>query len=188
MGDPHSPGMAIVTCAWMEKEWMNILDEKDKKYFKVKRFMDDILCIYAKAPEWKYDEFINDFCKSEVYVEPLKLEDGKEATFLETRFKIEQDKISFWLKNENEKEKKIWRYNHFHSHGSFKQKRATLTACLKKTEKMASNKHVFIDSACNKIKEFQDLAYPKSILKGACTSLAATTGNGAWMGVKRHIR
>ena len=123
MGDPHSPGMAIVTCAWMEKEWMNILDEKDKKYFKVKRFMDDILCIYAKAPEWKYDEFINDFCKSEVYVEPLKLEDGKDATFLETKFKTENDKISFSLKYEkNETEKKIWRYNHFLSRGSFKQK------------------------------------------------------------------
>ena len=53
---------------------------------------------------------------------------------------------------------------------------------------MASNKHLFIDSAVNKIKEFQDLAYPNSILKGVCRFLAATTGNGAWMGVKRHIQ
>ena len=89
---------------------------------------------------------------------------------------------------ENEKEKKIWRYNHFHSHGSFAQKRATMTACLKKTETMASNKQVFIDSAVNKLREFQNLAYPNSVLKGACTFLAATTGNGAWMGVKRYIR
>ena len=68
--------------------------------------MDDILCFYAKSPEWKYDEFVNDFCKSEVYIEPLKLEDGKDATFLETRFEIEEDKINFWLKNENETEKR----------------------------------------------------------------------------------
>ena len=98
------------------------------------------------------------------------------------------NKIDFWLKNENEKENKIWRYNHFHSNGSFVQKRATLTACLKKTEAMASNKYVFLDSAVNKIREFQNLAYPNTILKGACTFLAATTGNGAWMDVKRHIR
>ena len=48
MGDPHSPGMAIVTCAWMEKEWMSNLADKDKEFFQAKRFMDDILCIYAK--------------------------------------------------------------------------------------------------------------------------------------------
>ena len=53
---------------------------------------------------------------------------------------------------------------------------------------MASNKQVFIDSAVNKIREFQNLAYPNSVLNGVCTFLAATTGNGAWMGVKRYIR
>ena len=93
-----------------------------------------------------------------------------------------------WLKNEKEKETKIWRYGHFHSHGSFVQKRATLTACLKKTEAMASNKYVFFESAVNKIREFQNLAYPNTVLKGACTFLAATTGNGAWMDVKRLIQ
>ena len=53
---------------------------------------------------------------------------------------------------------------------------------------MASNKYVFFESAANKIREFQNLAYPNTVLKGACTFLAATTGNGAWMDVKRHIR
>ena len=31
MGDPHSPGMAIITCAWMEKEWMRNVDHDSKK-------------------------------------------------------------------------------------------------------------------------------------------------------------
>ena len=189
MGDPHSPGMAIITCAWMEKEWMKSIANGDKQYFTIKRFMDDILCVYSKNPQWKHEDFVRDFCRSEVYAKPLRLEDGKENTFLETRFKITAtNKIDFWLKNENEIETKIWRYSHFHSHGSFVQKRATLTACLKKTEAMASNKYVFFNSAVNKIREFQNLAYPNTILKGACTFLAATTGNGAWMDVKRHIR
>ena len=91
-------------------------------------------------------------------------------------------------KNDNEEETKIWRYNHFPSHTSFVQKRATLTACLKKTENMASTMEMFKLSALNKIREFQRLRYPNSILKGACTFLAATTGSGAWMDVKRHIR
>ena len=188
MGDPHSPGMAIITCAWMEKEWMGNVKDEDKKYFRVKRFMDDILCIYAKHPRWDHKKFVQEVSRSEIYTEPLKLEDGNANTFLETRFEVTENKINFWLKNDNEEETKIWRYNHFHSHTSFVQKRATLTACLKKTENMASNKEVFKLSALNKIREFQRLRYPNSILKGACTFLAATTGNGAWMDVKRHIR
>ena len=38
MGDPHSPGMAIITCAWMEKEWMNTLSSQDKTQFCAARF------------------------------------------------------------------------------------------------------------------------------------------------------
>ena len=167
---------------------MSNLNTEDKKYFKVKRFMDDIVCIYAKNPRWDHEAFVRDFCESEVYVKPLKLEDGKSDTFLETRFEIKNDTINYWLKNDNEEETKIWRYKHFHSHGSFVQKRATITACMRKVENMASNRHVFINSAVNKIAEFQKLAYPNSILKGVCTFLAATTGNGAWIGVKRHIQ
>ena len=30
MGDPHSPGMAIGTCAWMEKEWCHGLHDTTK--------------------------------------------------------------------------------------------------------------------------------------------------------------
>ena len=34
MGDPHSPGMAIGACAWMEKLWMETPHEDTKKYFR----------------------------------------------------------------------------------------------------------------------------------------------------------
>ena len=38
MGDPHSPGMCIITCAWMEKEWQQSLDDDTKSRFMAKRF------------------------------------------------------------------------------------------------------------------------------------------------------
>ena len=38
-----------------------------------------------------------------------------------------------------------------------------------------------------KIAEAQNLAYQNSILSRVCTFLAAASGNGAWIGVKRHI-
>ena len=122
-----------------------------------------------------------------MYVAPLRLEDGKEGTFLETRFEIENNKIKYWLKNENEQETKVWRYNHFHSHGSFVQKRATLTACMKKVQMMASDTQKFTWSALNKLNEFKKLAYPMSTLKGVCTFLAATTGKDAWITVRNLL-
>jgi hypothetical protein len=65
MGDPLSPGMTIGACAWMEKEWMQTLTEKDKEMFGAKRFMDDILLIKAKNESWDYERFTDDFIASE---------------------------------------------------------------------------------------------------------------------------
>ena len=188
MGDPHSPGMAIITCAWMEKEWMRGVAPEVKRFFKIKRFMDDILCFYVRNDRWDYQKFIEDLCRSEVYVKPLTLEDGKAGTFLETSFHIRNNTVEHWLKNDNDKETKIWRYNHFHSHGTFVQKRAILTACLRKVQKMASNRELLISSGRTKLREFQNLAYPNPILKGVCTFLAATTGNDAWIAVRNTIQ
>ena len=33
MGDPHSPGMTIGACSWMEHEWMQTLDPATKDFF-----------------------------------------------------------------------------------------------------------------------------------------------------------
>ena len=152
--------------------------------------MDDILLFYAKNAKWDHEKFVQDFCESECYVKPLCLEDGKKGTFLETRFEIENGKtVKHWLKNDNEDgTKKIWRYTHFHSHGSFAQKRALLTACLKKVQYMASGRHEFLRSASAKIDEFVAQQYPLSVIKGVCTFLGATTGNGAWISVRNTIR
>ena len=76
----------------------------------------------------------------------------------------------------------------YHSHGTFVQKRAILTACLRKVQKMASTRALLIQSGKSKIREFQKLAYPNSVLKGVCTFLAATTGNDAWIAVRNTIR
>ena len=93
------------------------------------------------------------------------------------------------LKNDNEDgTKKIWRYTHFHSHGSFAQKRALLTACLKKVQYMASGRHEFLRSASAKVDEFVAQQYPLSVIKGVCTFLGATTGDGAWISVRNTIR
>ena len=96
--------------------------------------------------------------------------------------------IRYWLKNDNEKEIKIWRYKHFYSHGEYKQKRSIITACLRKVQKLASDETVMIKSATHKIKEFTQLKYPQSTLKGICTFLAATAGNGAWITVRNLIQ
>ena len=49
---------------------------------------------------------------------------------------------------------KVWRYHHFHSNAPFLQKRATLTACLKKVHAMASDAGMLKASALDKVAEF----------------------------------
>ena len=188
MGDPISPAMAISACAWMEDVWMKALPADTKGRFMAKRFMDDILIVLAKSTEWDYDGFIRDFTKSTCYQEPLKLEEGKDGTFLETRFEIKQNTVRYKLKNDNEMENKIWRYQHYLSYAPFLQKRATLTACLKKVQQHASDRDNLYASALNKIAEFRDLGYPLDVLKKACLFLGATSGEAMWLTVRRALR
>ena len=47
MGDPHSPGMTIGACAWMERTWLQSLSHADKLTFTAKRYMDDVIIFYT---------------------------------------------------------------------------------------------------------------------------------------------
>ena len=116
----------------------------------------------------------------------MTLEDGKPGTFLETSFEYTNGRFEFQLKNDNKPgmEPAVWRYQHFHSHGSFMQKRALLTSCMKKVHKMASSRDTLRESALQKLAEFKRLKYPQSMLQGVCTFMGATTGEGAWIGVR----
>ena len=189
MGDPLSPGMTVGTCAWMESEWLSTVAEKDKQYFKMKRFMDDILMAYVETPKWDSERFVADFTESECYQKPLRLEAGKEGTFLETRYWVEDGNIKHKLKNDNEGGKSnVWRYQHWYSNTSFMQKRATLTSCLRKVQLMASDPQRVREGALEKIAEFRRLRYPLSVLQKACNYLGATSGEGMWITVRGALR
>ena len=188
MGDPLSPGMTIGTCAWMEDEWMQTLKDEDKRRFRAKRFMDDILLLYTESPGWDAKKFVDDFTESTCYQKPLKLEEGKPNTFLETRFELQGGYIKHKLKNDNENGvTEIWRYQHFQSDAPFMQKRATLTACLRKVHQMADNPERLREGATDKLKEFIRLKYPKGLLKKACSFLAASSGEKAWLDVRDRL-
>ena len=82
----------------------------------------------------------------------------------------------------------MWRYQHFESNSPFMQKRATLTASLRKVQKMGSDPVNVADGALAKIAEFRNLRYPISVLRKACNYLGATTGNSVWITVRDTIR
>ena len=151
--------------------------------------MDDILMVYRKAVWWDHERFLYDFERSECYHPPLALEDAKDDTFLETTFAIRHGHIRHWLKNVNPigGPAMVWRYQHWASCCSFEQKRATLSACLKKVHSMASDGDAVVASALQKLDEFRQLAYPKSVLRGACTYMAACTACYAWIRVRRAV-
>ena len=150
--------------------------------------MDDILIVNATPPWWNKDAFFKDFERSECYHAPLKLEKGAENTFLETRFKVINGQFQYWLKNDNENgATKVWRYKHFISHAPYLQKRAVLAACLKKVQKMASNRELLFVSALEKIAEFLKLQYPSHVIRAVCTYLAASQGEYTWLDVRDQI-
>ena len=133
----------------------------------MKRFMDDILLIHVKTQEWNGEKFIKDFTESQCYQKPLKLESGKDGTFLETRFWTEANQIKYRLKNDNEDGRdELWRYQHWYSNSSYVQKQATLTACLRKVQQMASDPAQLKKGALDKITEFRRLRYPSSVPYG----------------------
>ena len=130
MGDPNSPGMTIITCAWMEKQWMMTLDSDTKNRFIARRYMDDILMFYSRSGEWDHERFLKDFERSDCYMPPLCLEEGQAGTFLETNFQITSaNGVRTWLKS-NPSKGGNWKYAHYGSHSSKAQKRAVLVACL----------------------------------------------------------
>jgi hypothetical protein len=188
MGDPISPGATVITCAWMENEWLQTVETRDKTCFAARRFMDDILMLYAKPRWWDHERFLRDFTRSECYWPPLELEDARQTTFLETTFELaESGELSYWLKNDNTRERKIWRYQHWRSHAPFAQKKALVIACLRKVHKMASDRRRRYTSALDKLREFIALDYPLSLLRSSCNLLGYTTGDSTWVGVRNTI-
>ena len=189
MGLELAPGMTIGACGWMEHEWAQSISPLSKLCFRGKRYMDDIALAYTKPSWWDHERFLRDFEKSECYMEPLKLEPGKEGTFLETSFKVENGSLRYWLKNDNiaGEEPKVWRYHHFHSHAPYKQKQATLITCLRKVASMASDGAALRLSARHKLAEFQRLRYPRSMLWAACSKMGATTRVGDWFELRDRL-
>lgn len=186
MGDPLSPAMTIGACAWMEEEWMQQLDGNPKGKFVAKRYMDDILVAYAENQTWDHERFCEDFEESTCYVPPLKLELGRQNTFLETSFMVDdKNGIRYKVKNDHEDGvTRVWRYQHFCSHTPYIQKRVVLTSCLLKVHKMAGDNEMRYYSAIAKINEFKKLGYPRHMLKAACTYIAATQGERSWLDIR----
>ena len=180
MGDPHSPGMTIGACAWMEQEWLHTMDASLADKFLARRYMDDVLMFSTRDLDTRN-------LLDECYLPPLRLEDAGSSTFLETSLRITPDnQIVHWLKNENFRGEgpKVWRYAHFHSHTAFTQKRAVLTACLKKVHFMASNDQALKDSAIQKLCEFRRLQYPRKLLWSACTTMGVQSRNPTWFDIR----
>ncbi len=80
MGDPHSPGMTIGTCAWMEHEWLQTVHPNSRENFLARRYMDDLLVFYARHSGWDEERFLKDI-SSHCYLPPLRLEAGGKGRF-----------------------------------------------------------------------------------------------------------
>jgi hypothetical protein len=185
MGNALSPGICILTCAWMEKEWMASIDKETLERVRGARYMDDILLIYSN--EIKEKEFLESI-KNHCYWEPLVLTECQTDTFLENKFFITKNsEIGFRLKNDNEETLKIWRYNHYSSGMDYQTKRKVISAMLHKVHHHASDEAQLKISAKAKLKEFELLEYPKGILRYLCKEVGFQTGDNTWYEISRTI-
>ena len=187
MGDPLSPGMTIMTCAWMERDWMSGLDKSDFNFFKGARYMDDILLFLSNSTGWDKERFLQDFAESECYWKPLKLEATDNDKFLENKLSLSGGRLKYRLKNDNEQETKVWRYHDYRSRLDYTTKRGILCSTLRKVNKMASDKSQLLISGVAKCEEFLSLGYPAGILRKFCTTLAHQTDNKTWFDIREHL-
>ena len=163
--------MTILTCAWMEREWVNGLHPMDRLYFKGARYMDDILIFLSKTHKWDHVKFLEDFARSECYWKPLKLENAGVGQFLETSYEKVGQNVTYRLKNANEVHNNVWRYHHYQSRMDYTTKRSTLLSSLRKTFTMASDNEQCLIGLEAKCKEFLLLGYPVGIIRHMCSRL-----------------
>ena len=166
---------------------METLHEDTKKYFRAKRYMDDILIIRATNQYFDDNRFLHDFQRSDCYWPPLKLEDGQDGIFLETEIQIQNNQIRHKLKNNNAQGFNVWRYADIRSNNRHLYKKATLINSLQKVNYMASDDNMLIGSAIDKLKEFMFLGYPRGMLYDMCTRMAVTTRSVAWFMIRGKI-
>ena len=142
-----------------------------------------------ETPTWNSDKFVADFIRSECYQKPLELEEGRDGIFLETSYEIRDNNIHYKLKNDNEDDpNKIWRYHHWHSITTVRQKVSTLHACLQKANKASTTQDIFASAMAKVVAEFRRLRYPLHVLRRACTRTGAVSGEGTWTNVARSLR
>ena len=167
---------------------MGNLEPQVKRRFKMRRYMDDVIMVYAESDVWDSEKFIADFKESTCYHEPLTLQECKDNTFLETVYEIKDERFEFWLKNTNaDGTQRTWRYHNYNSDANTVTKMSTLKACLRKVHAMASNAEVLHRSALAKIAEFRAIGYPTHLLRRTCAELAISAGDTAWYAVRQAI-
>ena len=92
-----------------------------------------------------------------------------------------------WLKNDNEAETKIWRYQNFASYGKYQQKKAIMQAALRKVYQMASDDGMLYKTAKDKLREFASAGYPQGVRRYVCVSLGHATGNETWFVLSKMV-
>ena len=100
-------------------------------------------------------------------------------------FFVNDDGIRYRIKNVNEEgENRVWRYHRYDSYCHVQQKRATMVAILRKLHVMASDNEQLWYSGVQKLYEFEQLGYPRSLRTYACATLAKSTGNTTWFRIR----
>ena len=100
MGDPLSPPIAIITCAWYEKLFLDKLNPYFRKFFKPLRYLDDIIAInFSKSSSKPIYKLIESQLQNKCYPFPLKLKATDPNLYLECEITKDTHEIKHFNKN-----------------------------------------------------------------------------------------
>ena len=181
MGDPLSPPIAIITCAWFEKLWAERQTNFTNNHFKTLRYLDDIIAISSFHDHHTISKncVITEF-KNNCYPEPLTLKATDPKYYLECEI-INNQEVRHFNKNashiDTHNTQLFYKLPHYHSYTPTLIKMGTMMGEFSRILTNCETPQGFLFAGEQKINEFKLLQYPTNFIKRTLTKLAYKRNN-----------
>ena len=184
MGDSLSPALAIGTCAWFERKWLNKLPEGERWRVQGVRYLDDVMMIVNDAGWGKGKETLANFEKrGSCYPKQLSLSGDDEKHYLECIIhnKKESITVQHWNKNEGSDEKqRFYKGAHANSFSDERFKTGAMIGTFTRIARNSSTGELLRASLKEKIRELKFLGYKEVQIMKVLRHMKKKFPQGEW--------
>ena len=168
MGDSLSPALAVGTCAWFERKWVETIPEEHRWRVKGIRYMDDVLMIINDEGWGGAEKVFEEFTTAGgCYPEPLSLSEDSGETYLECVLhnKGGEFLLQHWNKNGgSETKQRFYNGTHAHSYSEEKHKAGAIIGTMVRMVRNSSNEELLQFSLKEKRRELKFLKYSEQFI------------------------